>query len=152
MGAVSAALSAIPDNVVKMPSSIAEAFLLIDPALSILNRQLLDARGHLAQIAKMFGDADPMMDALHAQITALEDAYAMRLAALKRRREESERGLKHADTGKKVYKLEVENLSGVRGQTETQSRNSDALWLWVFLALLAHQASMKKSGPRLDAA
>ncbi|MBU6235227.1 MAG: hypothetical protein KGQ41_05235 [Alphaproteobacteria bacterium] len=142
LGAVSAVIADMPRNtVVRM----ADAFLLIDPGLCIMHRQIADSRSHAEKIAALLGAGDPMMEALAAQITALEEAYAQRLAALKRKREEGRKE-------NKFHKVEVKNLPQVRGQEDQQKSNNDILWLWMFLMLLANQASMKKSGPRLEAA
>ncbi|NBX65476.1 MAG: hypothetical protein EBQ96_00550 [Proteobacteria bacterium] len=152
LGAVSAALSAVPDNVIRMPSTAAGAFLLIDPVLSTIHRQLLDARAHYASLVALLGPSDPMIEALDVQVAALEEAYALRMAALKKRREE---GRKNKTRTKRdtVSKVVVQNLSEVRGQKGEPKRRNDTLWLWVLIAvMLANQAAMRKSGPRLDAA
>ena len=149
MGAVAAVLSATPDNIVRMPKNVAELFLLTDPALSMIHRQLLDARAHNARIALMLGAADPMMEALSLQITALENAYAARLAALKRRREEGRAAQKERNRFTKVI---VEKLPYVRAQLEKQTQRENTLWSWIFYMLLANQTFTKTYGPRLDAA
>ncbi len=151
MADVSNVLDAIPDNVVRMPSNLAEAFLLVDGVLSILNRQLLDARANYNKISALLGPNDPMMDALNMQIAALEQAYAARMAALIRRREEGQRS--HAAKDNDIQKLEVTNLSEVRQQVERRGHKNDILWSWMLFLLLVNQTSMTvKSGPRLEAA
>lgn len=150
MGAVSAALAAMPDNVVRMPASSLEAFLLVDPALSMLNRQLLDARRNTAQLAALFGGADPMLDALNAQIAALEAAYAERLALLRKKREEGR--AKKAAT-EQIYKTEGSKPLEVRQMEAKRRHNHDALWLWaLFLMMTASKPAVKNYGPKLDAA
>lgn len=153
LGAVSAALSALPDNVVRLPSTAAGAFLLVDPVLSSIHRQLLDARAHNASLAAFVGHADPMIEALDMQVAALEEAYAMRLAALKKRREDGRKTNTRAKCCDTVSKVVVQNLPEVRGQTETPKRRDGALWLWVLIAVMTlNQATMYKNGPRLYAA
>lgn len=154
LGAVSAALSALPDNVVRLPNTAAGAFLLVDPVLSSIHRQLLDARAHNAALAAMLGHADPMIEALDVQVAALEEAYALRMAALKKRREEGRKNSTRTNRrDERVSKVVVQSLPEVRGQTETQKRRDDTLWLWVLLAVMMQtQAAMHKNGPRLYAA
>lgn len=152
MGAASAALSAIPDNVVRLPSSMADAFLLIDPTLSMIHRQLLDARANNAALEAMCG-GDALVEALNFQIAALEEAYAARMAALKKRREEGRKNSARNSRRKKVSNMAVINPFEVRERKETPKRQNDSLWLWVLIAAyLANQATMRTSGPRLDAA
>lgn len=152
LGAVSAALSAIPDNVVRLPSNMADAFLMVDPVLSMLHRQLLDARANNAALEAMCG-GDAMMEALAMQVSALEEAYAARMAALKKRREEGRKNNARDSRRKKVSNVVVTNPFEVRERMETPKRQNDSLWLWVLIvAYMANQATMRTSGPRLDAA
>ena len=153
LGAVSAALAAVPDNVVRLPTSTADAFLLIDPVLSTIHRQLLDTRAHSATLEAMLGANDPMMAALSMQLAALEEAYATRLAALKKRREDGRRNQRADTRDTQANNANVQNLFDVREQATAPKRQEDTLWLWVLIAAyLAHQASAKINGPRLDAA
>jgi hypothetical protein len=149
LGAVAAALASMPDNVVKMPRNTSEAFMLVDPVLSTLNKQILDARANLAQLVVMFGAGDAMVEALTYQLSALEAAYAQRLAALRKKREETSRGQKD----KEITAIE-KNLRDVRSQTLAQRRrNNGALWLLAVLILRDGQTSAKKGfGHVLNAA
>jgi hypothetical protein len=151
MAAVSAQLAATPANVVRMPVNIAEAFLLVDGVLSLIHRQLCDARVNRDKIAAMLGDANaPMMEALNFQITALEQAYAERLAALTRKREE---GRKNLTPKKDLTALEGENLLDVRQQAAQKKQEKDSLWSWLIFMLLISQSSITiPNGPRLQAA
>lgn len=159
MAAVSGILDAIPDNIVSMPSSLAEAFLAIDPVLTILNRQLMDARRHHDRVAAMAGAGGAMTEALNLQICALEQAYGARMAALLRRRREGRDALSHtrADADKAERKdfkeLEATAQTDVRRPGEKPHDEKDSLWLWLVLAYMISQTSMhRKSGHRLEAA
>ena len=158
MGAVLASLRDVPDTVVKMPTCAVDAFLLVDASLSMLNRQLLDARRHAAALAAMMGPNDPMLDALEMQIGALEQAYAARLSALRRKREEGRSRAKPRDAKKEqpehtVYKTEDVNRPDVREPEDATRIRNSVLWLWA-LAYLSGRTPLSViiNGPRFVAA
>lgn len=145
LGAVAQVLSALPNTVVRMPSNAADAFLLIDPVLSTIHRQLLDARANSAQMAAMFGAGDAMAEAIEFQIAALTRAYDERLAALRKKREESARALK--GTRKDELMTEEKKPADVRRRVaDDRRRNNGTLWLWAILILRESRASAKKYG------
>ena len=151
---VSVMLDAMPDNVVRMPRGCVDAFLLIDPTLSIINRQLLDAKAHMATLAALFGLDDPMIEAATMQLAALEKAYADRLAALRRKREEGRTQLRlsHKKDNEFTNAKELKPADVRRAYGENGKKN-DVLWLWAFLLLVqAAGSSLKKTGPKLEAA
>lgn len=142
LSAVSAALDSMPDNVVKMPGSLRDTFLLIDPVLSGLNRQLLDARAHIAAIIAEFGYGDPMAEALMYQMAALERAYCERLYALRKKREEGESAVKGE------VSTEEKTMPEVRQHQEYHVRqNHGAMWSLAALFLIhRHSSSAKNKG------
>lgn len=144
LGAVQSALAALPDNIIKAPITLAEAFIQIDPILSTLHRQLCDARAHVAQLTLMFGEGDPMVDALRLQIQAIQKAYDERMALLRRKREESSRKTEF----EKEFKTEEKKLPKVRGQYSEQRGNNGTLWSWAFLLLMASATSAPRYGLR----
>jgi len=149
LSSVSAALDAMPDNVVKMPGNLTQAFLLVDPVLSGINRQLMDARANIAAIISEFGYGDPMAEALMYQMAALERAYCERLYALRKKREDGEKGITaEISTEEKMAKE-------VRYSHEyTARQNHGAMWSLaaLFLMMNRHSASSKTNGPVLNAA
>jgi hypothetical protein len=146
LGAVQNAIAALPDNVAKAPKTLAEAFIQIDPVLSMLHRQLLDARAHIAELTLAFGPGDPMLEALMTQICAIERAYEERLAALRKKREES---AAKQTSFEKEFRTEEKLLPEVRRQNNPEhQRNNGALWLWTFLILHASATSAKRYGLR----
>lgn len=153
-GAVHAALSAMPDSAFQSAStSMADAFMLTDPVLMSLDKQRADANGQYIKLVRTYGTHDAMVDAMSIQRAAIEDAYNIRLAALRRRRSESSgRNTRLADDcedellqGKNTRKAtqdrlriqrEEERLSLAREQERReQKKKDDAWWLWVLLLL-----------------
>ncbi len=155
-GTVQAVLTAMPDNVVRMPSSAADAFLLVDPALSMIHRQLADARGHNTRLNAFTANNTPMLEALDTQIAALEEAYAARLTALRGKREEGRTQLK----AKKDYKTFEAAPKAVplvmRRERDEEAaravRNQRYLWLWAFLFLVEANSKAEFKAPRLNVA
>src|SRR5690606_27063954 len=87
---VQTALADMPDTM-RAPSSLSEAFMAIDPVLSGMNRQMLDADQHFNKLVAAFGSDDAMVEIASAQRDALKQAYHTRLQALRRKREDSRR-------------------------------------------------------------
>ncbi len=143
LGAVQQAIAAMPEAAPEDTHFTRDAFMRTDPALTILNKQILDARSQMAKLVAMFGLGDPMVEALTLQITALEAAYAERMALLKRKREESTR--KNISTHK--LWAEGNGLRDVRTRAKADCRqNNGARWLWAFLILRNGITSPTKSG------
>lgn len=154
LGAVQQALSAMPDNVVRMPANLTEAFLLVDPTLSMLNRQRLDGRRNYAKLIDSFGLNDPMVQALSLQLAAIDMAYDERLAALRRKREEGRQQnkitFKKAKPAERNPNKTEEELQAVvrREQELKRRRDNGTLWLWAVLSWRASAAFAKVHGPR----
>jgi len=155
-GTVQAVLTAMPDNVVRMPTNAADAFLLVDPALSMIHRQLADARGHNNKLTAFTAHNAPMLEALDTQIAALEEAYAARLTALRGKREEGRTQLK----AKKDYKAFEAAPKAVPlvmhrerdDDTTRAERNKRYFWLWAFLFLIEANNKAEFKAPRLNVA
>lgn len=146
LGAVQAAIAMMP-SVMPAPRNMSDIFMMADPVLSSLNRSILDGRANLAQIVAMCGPGDPMAEALSYQISAIEKAYAERLAALRRKRDESKRAMDRAMDKKILNSAEDQKLHVVRTQPQPERRRDNAaLWLWVLLIARGRKTSANLFG------
>lgn len=128
LSAVQSALDSIPDNVVPMPKTVSEAFQLTDPVLSMLHKQLRDAKSNRARLMG-FGN-DPMIEALATQITAIEIAYNTRLTALRDRREASKRAKnKTAEPAKPQQHCKPANFA----YKPRERKNKNLAWIWMLM-------------------
>ncbi|MCB1537957.1 MAG: hypothetical protein H6865_01170 [Rhodospirillales bacterium] len=141
-------LALVSQIVERMPlaedgNTVSDAFMRTDPVLTMLDRSILAARANLARMIALFGRADAMAEALETQISALERAYAERLAMLKRKREESTR----KDLATHKLWAKEERKRDVRTQPRAERRrNNGALWLWAFLILRDRMTDAPRSG------
>jgi len=156
-GAVQAALSSLPDDALNIQSysdgGVAEAFMVADPVLASLSKQRLEAGAHFKKQVRNGGFDDAMVEVIAAQRAAIEEAYATRLAALRRRRGEAKgrkpvqdasnddelklQGITHKTTQDRLWKQrEEERLLQIRNEDQRkQKRRNDTLWLWMLLIL-----------------
>jgi hypothetical protein len=127
LSAVQAAIQAMP---VSGPRNLREAFSLSDPVLSMLDKQLADARSQMAKLVNAFGLGDAMAGALKLQIAALEIAYAQRMAAIRKKREDRERSVANDTHPKKDEAKIFAPQKRKRRSSETTN------WLlWVLLLM-----------------
>lgn len=129
LGAVQNALDSIPDNIVPMPKTVSEAFTLADPVLSMLHKQLRDARGNRAKLMGFGNDA--MVEALATQITAIEIAYNTRLTALREKREASKRARNKTAEPAKPQQKEFKPANFA--YAPRKRKNQTLAWLWMFM-------------------
>lgn len=127
LGAVQNALNAIPDNVVPAPRTLTEAFTLIDPVLSMLHKQLREARATMAKLSA-FGH-DPMIEALAFQITAIELAYTERVNALRKKREDAKRQKAAAYEAAKPQQYTPADFS----YKPRERKNKNLAFVWMLL-------------------
>jgi hypothetical protein len=156
-GAVEAALATMPDEALNTRTDMAEAFLVADPVLATLKRQKADADSNYKKLVRTYGFNDAMVEAQSFQRAAIEEAYATRLAALRRRRGETQgsKGQVHVRDVSDEGELKLQGIT--RKATEDRLRNkreedrllaiaqdeqraneqrNDTLWLWAFLMLI----------------
>lgn len=146
LGAVQKALSTLPAS---MPGRAVDAFIASDPILSMLNKQLLEARSHASQLIAAFGPGDAMLEALMVQIGAIEQAYNERLALIRKKREETSRTQKEKRqlSQGKEFRTEGKSLQDVRLQMQSGTRQDNGtLWLLAFLILRNREAFAKPYG------
>jgi hypothetical protein len=150
LGSVQAALAALPDNVVPLPRNLSEAFALSDPILSMLGKQLADARSQMIQLAQAFGAGDAMAEAMALQITAIETAYAERMGALRRNREERDRQTQTGTAHKSDCQAKMFTPEQYDADRKDRRRGNDStFWWWALLFTIDTRAPMRSPGLRV---
>ncbi len=127
LSAVSIAIDTMPEASVSNARSLSIQFMRTDAMLSMIHKQILDARANLAALVAKYGMSDAMVETLTYNLSALEAAYAQRLALLRKRREEGSRGNKTIEVGIDTRREPM--------RAPEKARNSNSLWwLWVLAA------------------
>lgn len=128
LSAVSIAIDTMPEASLSNARSISIQFMRTDAMLSMIHKQILDARANLAALVTKYGMGDAMVETLTFNLSALEAAYAQRLALLRKRRAEGSRGNKTIEVGIDTRR------EPMRAQANERKPNS-LWWLWALAAM-----------------
>lgn len=128
LSAVQIAIDTMPEAHLPNAKSISAQFMRTDATLSMLYKQILEARANLAALVAKYGLSDAMAETLTFNLSALEAAYAQRLALLRKRREEGSRGNRTIEVGIDTRREPMQAKGGER-------RNNTLWWLWALAAI-----------------